>query len=197
MSAPPVFPEIKQNGLSAQDEIRSVRVPPFRFKYFKNNWPAIYEPIVKQMKLNIRMNPNAHVIQLKTNPDSCIDAVQKTCDFIEAISKGFEAKDAIALLKMDEVCVDSFEIDNVKRLQGDHLKRAMGRIAGKDGKIKFSIENATHTRIIMMGQKISVMGSQANVKFARDAIQDLILGAPPGKVYNNLKNIASRLDSSI
>lgn len=70
----------------------------------------------------------------------------------------------------------------------------VGRIAGQDGKTRFAIENATRTRIVVADTRIHLLGSYANIRVARNAICDLILGAPPGKVYNNMRNVAKRMN---
>ena len=63
----------------------------------------------------------------------------------------------------------------------------------KGGKTKHAIENATRVRIVVADSKVHILGAFANIQVARDAVCSLILGSPPGKVYNAMRNVASRM----
>ena len=131
-----------------------------------------------------------------TTPDA--GAVQKGADFCRGLALGFEVADALALLRLEDLFVDSFEVKDVKILRGDpFISRAVGRIAGADGKTRHAIENATRTRVVVAGTHVHVLGSAQNIKVARDAICDLIIGAPPGRLYNRMRTVAKRLHSRL
>ncbi|SMN19646.1 similar to Saccharomyces cerevisiae YOR145C PNO1 Essential nucleolar protein required for pre-18S rRNA processing [Maudiozyma saulgeensis] len=176
-------------------ESRKIAVPPHRMTPLRNNWTKIYPPLVEHLKLQVRMNLKTRSVELRTNPKFTTDpgALQKGADFIKAFTLGFDLDDAIALLRLDDLYIETFEVKDVKTLNGDHLSRAIGRIAGKDGKTKFAIENATRTRIVLADSKIHILGGFTHIRMAREAVVSLILGSPPGKVYGNLRTVASRL----
>jgi RNA-binding protein PNO1 len=195
-SVKPEFPAISAvDAFGGRTEFRRIRCPPHRLTPLRQQWENIMTPVVEYLKLQIRFNPKNRSVELKTSElTEDQGAAQKGCDFIEAFMMGFEIQDAVALLRLDDLFIDSFVVTDVKMLHGDHLSRAIGRVAGQDGKTKYAIENATRTRIVMADQKVHIMGSFTNIKLARDGICNLIMGSPPGKVYNQMRNVARRLN---
>ncbi|BBN19514.1 RNA-binding protein PNO1 [Marchantia polymorpha subsp. ruderalis] len=175
-------------------QYRKVFVPSHRYTPLKEHWMEIYTPVNEQMKIDIRMNLKNKKVELKTRRDTPDGgSLQKCADFVHAYILGFDIQDAIALLRLDDLYVESFEIKDVKTLRGEHLSRAIGRLSGKGGKTKFAIENSTRTRIVIADQRIHILGSFANIRVARDALCSLILGSPAGKVYSKLRTVASRM----
>ncbi len=149
--AAPSFPQVSAREVSGgKAEFRRIAVPSHRYTPLRKDWMQIYTPIVEHLKLDVRMNPRNRAVELKTSAHTDdIDALQKAADFVRAYVLGFEIGDAVALLRVEDLFVDTFQVTDVKILKGDHLSRAIGRIAGKDGKCKFTIENATKTRIVL------------------------------------------------
>ncbi|GAU13483.1 hypothetical protein TSUD_127800 [Trifolium subterraneum] len=195
----PKFKPLKPHEMATgQVQFRKVSVPPHRYKPLEKAWMEFYTPIYEQMKIDIRMNFNGRKVELKTMPDTPdISNLQKCADFVHAFMLGFDVKDAIAILRLDELYIDSFEIKDVKTLRGNHLSRAIGRLSGKGGKTKFTIENATRTRIVIADTKIHILGSFENIKVARDRLCSLIKGSPAGKVCSKLRDITSKMEKRL
>ena len=172
-------------------EYAKIIVPLNRIKPVRDNWTTIVKVLVEHMKIQIRMNTKKMCIEIRTSPtttDPC--AIRKCEDFLKAYMCGFELQDAIAMLRLEDLYLETFLIKDVKaNLHGDHLSRCIGRICGEKGKTKNAIENATRTRIIIQDQKIHILGSHINTQLARNSICSLILGAPQGKIYSRLRII--------
>lgn len=178
--------------------MRKVAVPAHRYTPLKESWLKIFTPIVEHLLLQVRFNMKTRNVEIKVGPETKdIANLQKAADFVKAFIYGFEVDDALALLRLDDLFVESFEVKDVKTLNGDHLSRAIGRLAGKAGRTKFTIENVTKTRIVLADSKIHILGSYQNIALARRAICNLIMGSPPSKVYGNLRNVANRVAERI
>ena len=174
------------------DDYRKVSIPPQRRAALRNNFPQIVQPIVQQLKLNIRYNTSTNCVELKTsNETTNPNAMSKATDFIQAFVNGFEVNDALSLIRLDDIFMDEFSVTDIKTLSGDNLSRAVGRIAGKGGQIKYAIENATRTRIAMNDQRIHLIGTINNIRMAKRVICDLVMGSPANKIYAKLRNFQS------
>nr|CAD2130185.1 unnamed protein product [Meloidogyne enterolobii] len=160
-------PDAKKGKDNVNWEMRKVSVPPHRYTPLKKNWSKLVAPIINELKMQIRYNLRTRNVEIRCpNADGNKTHLQKAADFVQAF---------------------------FKTLRGDHLSRAIGRIAGKDGRVKTTIESVTQTRIVLADDKIHLLGAFNNLKIARHTICSLIMGTPINKIHGNLRSLASRL----
>ncbi|VDN10300.1 unnamed protein product [Dibothriocephalus latus] len=181
-------------------EVRTVLVPQNRRAPLKESWKSIVEILTKQLKLMVCMKTAKKnwKVMLRNSPETTDPQfLQKGVDFVSAFVKGFALQDALAIVRIDGIYVESFHISDVRqRLRGDHVARAVGRICGANGRVRLSIENATRTRIVVADQTIHILGSNERIAVARKAICNLIIGSPPSKIFGRIQTQAARLDST-
>ncbi|KAL0417008.1 UNVERIFIED_CONTAM: RNA-binding protein PNO1 [Sesamum latifolium] len=115
----PNFPPLKPDEISdGKIQFRVIPVPGRRLTPLKKYWLAIYTPIYEEMKIDVRtyVKDRRRRVELKTRSETPdISNFQKCADFVHAFMLGFDVIDAVALLRVEELYVESFEIKDVKR----------------------------------------------------------------------------------
>jgi len=104
-----------QSTKSASDnrEVRKVPVPSHRLTPLKEHWLKIYTPVVEHLRLDIRFNVKSRNVEIRNPvPDDEVGSqhLQKAADFVKAFVYGFEVEDALALIRLDNLFVESFEV---------------------------------------------------------------------------------------
>ncbi len=101
---------------------------------------------------------------------------------IKAIGRGFNPEIAENLFREDY----ALEIVEIKEFSGKSKKkliRLRGRMIGKKGKARQTIEKLTNTSIVIYGKTVSIIGKIEDVMKAKEAVEYLLSGAPHGHVY--------------
>ena len=107
-------------------------------------------------------------------------------EVVEAIGRGFNPDFAKLLLKQDYI----LEILNAQDFAGkskSSVDRLKGRVIGKEGKARTTIEDLTETNISVYGKTIAIIGLPENASLARKAIELLLQGSMHSSVYRMLE----------
>lgn len=101
---------VSQEG---QEEVRKIPVPAHRYTPLKENWMKIFTPLVNHLHLQVRFNTKSRMVEIRTCEETeDINCLQKAADFVKAFTLGFDVDDALALLRLDELFLESFEIQD-------------------------------------------------------------------------------------
>lgn len=103
-------------------------------------------------------------------------------EVVKSVGRGFNPNVALLLLKMDYTYETISMEDYAKTKNG--LIRLKGRVIGKEGKSRKTIEELTDTYICVYGKTIGIIGPVERTPMARKAVQMLLEGSRHGNVYN-------------
>lgn len=106
-------------------------------------------------------------------------------DIVKAIGRGFNPEVAMQLLKQDYVLELINMADYVK--SPNQMLRLKGRVIGKAGKARETIQELTDTSISVYGKTIAIIGFCDNVAVSKKAVETLLSGSQHSAVYKWLE----------
>ncbi len=107
-----------------------------------------------------------------------------TAKIIQAIDFGFDLENAFLLLNEDF----NLKFINIKDFtRRQNLKEVRGRIIGRAGRAKATIEQLTGGAIVVHGNKIGLIVDSEHLDASVQAIQNLIKGAKHANVFAYLE----------
>ena len=136
---------------------------------------------------------NATNCKLKIDGESCVvkiacdDPVNflKVQDVIKAIAHGFNPDVAMKILQDDLTVLDVIDLSSY--IPEKHLQRVKGRIIGKEGSMRKTIEDLLNVHVSVYGKTVSIIGDVESVAVAREAITMLIEGSQHSTVMRFLE----------
>lgn len=106
-------------------------------------------------------------------------------DIIKAVGRGFNPEIASRLFKQDYV-LELLQLSDFVKSQNQTI-RLKGRVIGKAGKARETIEEFTDTNISVYGKTVAIIGFCDNVSVCKRALESLLAGSPHATIYKWLE----------
>jgi RNA-binding protein PNO1 len=107
-----------KNNVNNKQDYRRVLVPQNRMKPLKENWPTIVKALVEHMKIQVKMNTKKKCVEMRSSEKTeDVSALQKSEEFLKAFMCGFDLQDSIAMLRLEDLYLETFEIKDGKLLK--------------------------------------------------------------------------------
>lgn len=135
-----------------------------------------------QDKLKIKISLQGRKVTIEGEPVNEYEANI----ILGAINFGFSAKKALVLLEPEMIFKTLNIKDSTKRKK---LEDVRGRIIGKDGQVKRTIEDVSDCLTELRGNTIGIIGSADNINNVITALKNLIRGSKQANVYRYLEEM--------
>jgi len=174
--------EIPPNTDFTEQYSYELRIPKDRVAVLIGKKGEIKKDLEDLSKSNIAIDSKEGEVVL-TGKDSIM--LYSLKEVIRAIARGFNPEIARLLFRQDY----SLEIVSLNDFNEhkSHQLRLKGRVIGKKGRSRSTIEEMTGCYISVYGKTIAILGSIIDVPIAKKAIESLLMGSMHASVYKWLE----------
>ena len=159
-----------------------LKIPKERIAVLIGKEGAIKQELEEQTKSSIFVDSEEGDVKLQGSDSVLLFQLR---DVVKAVGRGFNPEIAMRLFKQDYILEIITLTDFVKAK--NHLLRIKGRVIGKNGRARETIEELTDTSISVYGKTIAIVGFCDNVAVSKRAIESLLSGSPHSSVFKVLE----------
>ncbi|MCS7118888.1 MAG: KH domain-containing protein [Archaeoglobaceae archaeon] len=147
-----------------------IEVPEERLKAIFGKEGEIKRKIEEKCKCKLDFGKGVVLVEFEDNLDFI-----RAKNVILAIARGFGSEIAMKLLEDENLVFESIDLSQL--VPEGSMRRILGRIIGKNGKMKRQMEYTLNVYISIYDKYISIIGEFENLSIAREAINMLIEGS--------------------
>src|SRR3989344_3524554 len=155
--------------------------------YFRKTNELQKEKELLESKLNVKISLSGKKVTISSPQGNAIDEYEASI-ILGAMQFGFSAKKALDLLS-DDFIFRKIPIKSFTRRK--NLKEVRGRIIGREGKTKNTIEEISSCDMLINEDEnaVGIIGPADEIEEATTAISNLIKGSKQANVYRFLERI--------
>lgn len=120
-------------------------------------------------------------------------AAYSTTLIVKAIGRGFNPNIAL-LLNREDYSMEIVDITEFTGKSKKKVRRIKARIIGTQGKAWKMVEKLTGCYLSVYGKTVSIIGLVEEVALAKQAVEDLLKGAPYSNVYKFIQDKKKKLE---
>jgi len=164
-----------------------IRIPRERVGVLIGPNGAVKEQIEKALSVKLEVDSATGDVSIELAKD-CDDPSKlfRAKEVVMAVGRGFAPEKAFRLLREEDTVLQIIDLREICGKSESDMKRLKGRVIGREGKTRRTIEELTDSNVSVYGHTIGIIGNFEKAQIAREAINMLLRGSQHNTVYRFL-----------
>ena len=162
-----------------------IKIPKERVAVLIGKQGETKKEIEQRTGVRLGVDSKTGEVQITSKPENALN-YYIAINIVKAIARGFSPKHAFLLLDEDYY-LDIIDLTDYVGRREKEIANKKGRVIGRQGKMRKTIEEQTNTLLSVYGKTIGLIGRAEEMGTARKAVEMLVEGAQHTTVHDFLK----------